>query len=255
VGSKAYVVKTDIDNSGSFLFQITNFTKSNAAITSNRIKDSSGKAVSVGHTGSMTEYNGNIYLASSKQPNDANYIFRLDPSGVIKQKITPKPTCTINTITYFRADTFIVHITGAVSGITKPSGTHLFAVAKLVGNELQLTKYFFGAADVSPNNTWKRQDIAYRSLDGCLYMITNDGTDPQHHTTKNRILRMNLSETIVANKTYPISSVITSNKSTTSTTKIYELESPIIYSGNLYAATNVKTGNDACGDRFYKISF
>ncbi len=229
VGSTVYCIKTDNGNNASTLYAIAKYTTT-PATTSKVITNSSNKIVSLGHANGMTYYEGSFYIATARQPGKGSQIVKVSKSGIIEAEYVADYE--VSSISYCRAGYFIVNAPS-----NKP-GYLCYAVGKISGNKFTSNRFFYVKDAVNCFG----QDTHYE--DGTFYIVR---TVNEAQLKKNKILMVDLSDTILNNKMY---SSKTLNINDTSSAIKFEIESLDIVSGTkmrfcINGITSDNTSNDA----------
>ena len=230
-GGALFCIKTPKDNSSAELFRIDSFA---AAAR----KFSSWNHTGLYHANGLTSLGGSLYCATMQAPeaprDDAAQIWKISESGEKREAYRAEKD-TIYSITRFSGTDFIVGLNG--------SATYgQYAVALLSNGKIQLSRRF-SVNQMQAYGTG--QDISY--FDGCLYIPTWDGS------TGNKILKVNLGQSVTEGKQYEPDEVIEVDTNDASITKLEVESMDADANGRLVVCTNFETETNKNTDTIFRF--
>lgn len=231
-GKNLYCIKTKSDNTTSELFMVDSYESGARTLTS---RNHTG----LYHANGLTFLGGALYVATMQppDPNNSNtaQIWKMSTSGE-KSTAYRSDKDTIYSITRFVGDTFLVGLNG--SDASKKE----YAVATLSDGKIILNKKFY-VDQMQAYGTG--QDISYAK--GYLYIPTWSGT------VGNKILKVNVGDSITDGKQYTPEEVIEVDTNDTSITKLEVESMDVDESGRMVICTNFETATDKNTDTIFRF--
>lgn len=242
VGSKAYALKTNAQDSKSVLYKIKDFSDpSKAKIVSKKtIKG-------LGHGNGMDYYDGKLWVATSKYPDESDaQVVALSLDGAVLDTYTADTK--ISSLTRYKQGQFLVGIGNNIN-----DEYTVFKTAEIdeTNKRLVFRDAFSVQGPSAEDYEWViPQDIHYNASDKCLYAVYAMRRVTDRNCKDNNVFKIDLSDGIENGRLYSETKRFTIDTLSKKAT-LFEVESWATDGKINYCAINRKGSGD---DGIFKIS-